>query len=133
MAELLLGGCTTTTDHLYIHPPDGGDLLGAEIAAAHDIGMRFHPTYGMMDVTAANGGFAPDALGRSAAEWLADAESHIVKHHDPEHGSMLQIALAPAGTYMATRELMAGSAALAERLDVRLHTHLPNTANDRQR
>ncbi|MGE0880729.1 MAG: amidohydrolase family protein [Acidimicrobiia bacterium] len=124
MAELLLGGCTTTTDHLYIHPPEGGDLLGAEVDAARDIGMRFHPTYGMMDITASSGGVAPDALGRTAAEWLADAEAHVLAHHDPSHGSMLRIALAPAGTFMATRELMAGTAALAERLDVRLHTHL---------
>jgi cytosine/adenosine deaminase-related metal-dependent hydrolase len=124
LAELALGGCTTSTDHLYLHPPDGGDLLGAEIAAAVDVGLRFHPTYGSMDITESNGGFAPDALARDADEILATSEAQVVRHHDPSWGSMVQVALAPAGTYLATEELLTGSAELAERLGVRLHTHL---------
>jgi len=127
LAELALGGCTTTTDHLYIHPPSGGDLLSAEIAAAADLGLRFHPTYGSMDITEANGGFAPDELGRDADEILAASEAQIARHHDGSAGSMLRVALAPAATYLATEELLAGSAELAERVDVRLHTHLAYT------
>jgi cytosine/adenosine deaminase-related metal-dependent hydrolase len=124
MVELLLGGCTTTTDHLYLHPPQGGDLLGAEIRAAHELSMRFHPTFGMMDITESTGGFAPDTLARDVDDLLAEAERHVGRHHDPRHGSMLQLALAPAATYLASRRLLADTATLAERLDVRLHTHL---------
>ncbi|MCU1459754.1 MAG: S-adenosylhomocysteine deaminase [Actinomycetia bacterium] len=124
LAELALGGCTTTTDHLYIHPPGGGDLLGAEIAAAVDVGLRFHPTYGSMDITESDGGFAPDALSRDADDILATAATHIARHHDPTPGAMVRVALAPAATYLASEALLTGSAELAEQTDVRLHTHL---------
>lgn len=124
LAELALGGCTTTTDHLYLHPRSGGDLLAAEIAAAVDLGMRFHPTYGSMDITEANGGFAPDELARDADDILAASEAHVARHHDPAWGAMVRVALAPAATYLATEPLLRGSAELAERTDVRLHTHL---------
>jgi cytosine/adenosine deaminase-related metal-dependent hydrolase len=124
LAELALGGCTTSSDHLYLHPPGGGDLLGAEVAAALDVGLRFHPTYGSMDVTEANGGFAPAALAREVDEILATSEEQIARHHDRHHGAMVRVALAPAATYLASEALLRGSAELAERLDVRLHTHL---------
>jgi cytosine/adenosine deaminase-related metal-dependent hydrolase len=123
-AELALGGCTTSTDHLYIHPPTGGDLLTAEITAARDLGLRFHPTYGSMDVTESTGGFAPDSLARDVDDILATAERAVARHHDPRPGAMTRVAFAPAGTYLASEALMVGSAELADRLDVRLHTHL---------
>lgn len=123
-AELALGGCTTSTDHLYLHPPGGGDLLGAEIGAALDLGLRFHPTYGSMDVTESTGGYAPDELARDVDDILAASERAVARHHDPSPGAMTRVALAPAATYLATKELLTGTAQLAERLDVRLHTHL---------
>lgn len=132
-AELALGGCTTTTDHLYLHPPQGGDLLSAEVAAVADVGLRFHPTYGSMDVTEAGGGFAPDVLARDVDDVLAASEAAVARHHDGRHGAMTRVALAPAATYLASGELMRGSAELAERLDVRLHTHLAYTDLEEER
>ncbi|NDF84528.1 MAG: 8-oxoguanine deaminase, partial [Actinobacteria bacterium] len=60
LAELALSGCTTSTDHLYVHPAGAGDLLSAEIAAARDIGVRFHPTRGSMSLSVKDGGLPPD-------------------------------------------------------------------------
>jgi cytosine/adenosine deaminase-related metal-dependent hydrolase len=130
LAELALGGCTTSTDHLYLDPFGDGRLIAAEIAAAADLGMRFHPTHGSMDITAANGGFAPPALGGSVDQILSVSESLVGRFHDPSHGSMCRVALAPAATYLATPSLLAGAAALAERLDLRLHTHVAYTPEE---
>ncbi len=124
LAELALGGCTTTTDHLYVHPKGGGDLIAAEIAAARELGMRFHPTRGSMSLSVKDGGLPPDSVVQDDDEILAESERLVRAFHDPNPGSMLQIALAPCSPFSVTDQLMKRTAELAERLDVRLHTHL---------
>ncbi len=124
LAELALGGCTTTTDHLYVHPRGGGDLITAEIEAARDLGMRFHPTRGSMSLSEKDGGLPPDSVVQDDDEILADSERLVHRHHDPADGAMVRIALAPCSPFSVTPELMRRTAELAERLDVRLHTHL---------
>jgi cytosine/adenosine deaminase-related metal-dependent hydrolase len=124
LAELALGGCTTTTDHLYVHPRGGGDLISAEIQAAVELGMRFHPTRGSMSLSQKDGGLPPDSVVQDDDEILADSERLVARHHDPAPGAMVRIALAPCSPFSVTPELMVRTAELAERLDVRLHTHL---------
>jgi cytosine/adenosine deaminase-related metal-dependent hydrolase len=124
LAELALGGCTTTTDHLYVHPRGAGDLLGAEIAAARELGMRFHPTRGSMSVSAEDGGLAPSSVCEDEESILAACEAAVSDHHDPSTGAMVRIALAPCSPFTVSRQLMSATAELASRLDVRLHTHL---------
>jgi cytosine/adenosine deaminase-related metal-dependent hydrolase len=124
LAELALGGCTTTTDHLYVAPRGGGDLWTAEIAAARELGMRFHPTRGSMTLSAKDGGLPPDSVVQDDDEVLADCERLVELHHDPAHGAMVKIALAPCSPFSVSPSLMRRTAELAERLDVRLHTHL---------
>jgi cytosine/adenosine deaminase-related metal-dependent hydrolase len=124
LAELALGGCTTTTDHLYVHPRGAGDLISAEIAAAAELGMRFHPTRGSMSLSEKDGGLPPDSVVQDDDEILADSERLVAKHHDRSWGAMVRIALAPCSPFSVTPRLMRDTAALAERLDVRLHTHL---------
>ena len=124
LAELALGGCTTSTDHLYLHPHGAGDLIGAEIAAARELGFRFHPTRGSMSLSVKDGGLPPDDVVQEDEEILADSERLVALHHDPAPGAMVRIALAPCSPFSVTPELMARTAELAERLDVRLHTHL---------
>ncbi len=124
LAELALGGCTTSTDHLYVHPRGGGDLISAEIAAATELGMRFHPTRGSMSLSVKDGGLPPDSVVQDDDEILADSQRLVEAHHDPAWGSMVRIALAPCSPFSVTPELMRRTAELAEHLDVRLHTHL---------
>ena len=130
LAELALSGCTTSSDHHYLHPPRAGDLLGAEIAAAVDLGMRFHPTYGSMSLSVKDGGLPTDDAVRDEDDILAESERHVARHHDSNHGSMVQIALAPCSPFSVSTDLMIRSAELAERLDVRLHTHLAENSED---
>jgi cytosine/adenosine deaminase-related metal-dependent hydrolase len=124
LAELALGGCTTSTDHLYVHPRGGGDLITAEISAAREVGIRFHPTRGSMSLSKKDGGLPPDSVVQDDDEILADSERLVALHHDPAWGAMIRIALAPCSPFSVTPELMRATAELAERLDVRLHTHL---------
>ena len=124
LAELALGGCTTSTDHLYVHPRDGGDLISAEIAAARELGFRFHPTRGSMSRSQKDGGLPPDSVVQDHDEILADSERLVAAHHDPAWGAMVRVALAPCSPFSVTAELMRATAELAKRLDVRLHTHL---------
>src|SRR5215207_3941138 len=130
LTELALGGCTTTTDHLYVHPRGGGDLITAEIDAARDVGVRFHPTRGSMSLSQKDGGLPPDDVVADDDDILAASEEAVAAHHDRAHGSMLRIALAPCSPFTATESLMVRSAELAERLDVRLHTHFAENAED---
>jgi cytosine/adenosine deaminase-related metal-dependent hydrolase len=124
LAELALGGCTSTADHLYIAPRAGGDLWSAEIAAAAAVGLRFHPTRGSMTLSVKDGGLPPDSVVQDDEEVLADSERLVAAHHDPSPTSMLRVGLAPCSPFSVRPELMAATAELAERLDVRLHTHL---------
>jgi 8-oxoguanine deaminase len=130
MAELLLSGCTTTTDHHYLFPRGHSRLIDAEIEAARRIGIRFHPTRGSMSVGRSKGGLPPDSVVQSESRILADSERLIRKYHDPAPGSMLRIALAPCSPFSVSPELMRATAALAARYDVRLHTHLAETRDE---
>ncbi|CAB4796405.1 unannotated protein [freshwater metagenome] len=130
LAELALSGCTTSTDHLYVHPAGGGDLLSAEITAAKDLGMRFHPTRGSMSLSQKDGGLPPDNVVQDHDVILAESQRSVEQHHDASHGAMVRIALAPCSPFSVTKQLMTESAQLAEKLDVRLHTHFAENSED---
>ena len=130
LAELALSGCTTSSDHHYLHPRRAGDLLAAEITAAQELGMRFHPTYGSMSLSVKDGGLPPDDAVLTEDEILTNSKMHVERWHDPNHGSMVQVALAPCSPFSVTPDLMRRTAELAESLDVRLHTHLAENAED---
>ena len=130
LAELALSGCTTSTDHLYLHPHGAGDLLTAEIRAAQDLGMRFHPTRGSMSLSQKDGGLPPDDVVSDDDEILSASQLAVERHHDRTFGAMVRVALAPCSPFSVTEELMVRSAELAEKLDVRLHTHFAENAED---
>ncbi len=130
LAELALSGCTTSTDHLYLHPRGAGDLLTAEIEAARQLGMRFHPTRGSMSLSEKDGGLPPDDVVADDDEILAASEEAVKRHHDRSFGAMTRVALAPCSPFSVTEQLMVRSAELAEKLDVRLHTHFAENAED---
>lgn len=130
MAELLLSGCTTTTDHHYVFPQRALQGIDVQIEAAAEIGMRFHPTRGSMSLGIRNGGLPPDELVQDEDEILNDCERLIRRYHNPQPGAMVRIALAPCSPFSVTRTLMEHSAALAARHGVRLHTHLAETLDE---
>jgi cytosine/adenosine deaminase-related metal-dependent hydrolase len=102
LAELALAGCTTSSDHLYLHPAGAGDLLGAEIDAARDIGVRFHPTRGSMSLSEKDGGLPPDDVVASDDEILAASVEAVERHHDRSFGAMTRVALAPCSPFSVT-------------------------------
>lgn len=130
LAELAMSGCTTSTDHLYLHPHGAGDLLTAEIEAARDLGVRFHPTRGSMSLSEKDGGLPPDHVVADDDSILAASEEAVARHHDRSWGAMTRVALAPCSPFSVTEALMVRTAELAERLDVRLHTHFAENAED---
>jgi len=132
LAWLARTGCTTTTDHHYVFPAGGGDILGAEIEAARTVGLRFHPTRGSMDLGQSKGGLPPDSVVEDIDAILAASEDAIRTHHDPSPGSMLRIALAPCSPFSVTGELLRASAELARAHGVRLHTHLCETKDEEE-
>jgi cytosine/adenosine deaminase-related metal-dependent hydrolase len=128
MAELLLSGCTTSSDHLYIYP--NGVRLDDSIAAARDIGMRFVATRGSMSVGQSLGGLPPDAVVEGENAILKDTQRVIELHHDARFGAMVQVGVAPCSPFSVSRDLMRTSAELARNYGVRLHTHLAENDHD---
>ena len=128
-AELMLSGCTTASDHLYIYP--NGCTLDDEIRAIQAIGLRFHPTRGSMSVGESQGGLPPDSVVENEADILKDSQRLIEQYHDNSRYSMLRMALAPCSPFSVTPDLMRQSAALARSYPgVRLHTHLAENQSD---
>src|SRR4051812_46459374 len=130
LTELTLSGCTTSTDHLYVHPRGAGDLISAEVAAARDLGVRSHFTRGSMSLSVKDGGLPPDSVVQDDDEILADSERLVAAHHDRSPTAMTRLALAPCSPFSVSTSLMTRTAELAERLDVRLHTHLCETRDE---
>jgi 8-oxoguanine deaminase len=131
MAELLLSGCTTSSDHLYIYP--NGVKLDDSIHAAHEIGMRFLATRGSMSVGQSQGGLPPDDLVESEDAILRDTQRLVETHHRHHHGAMVQVGVAPCSPFSVSQDLMRLSAELARSFKgqgVRLHTHLAENDHD---
>jgi len=128
MAELILSGCTTSSDHLYLFP--NGSRLDDTLQAAEEIGLRFHATRGSMSVGESRGGLPPDELVENESDILADTARVIGRFHDPRRFAMRRIAVAPCSPFSVSRDLMKESAALARSHGVRLHTHLAENDHD---
>jgi cytosine/adenosine deaminase-related metal-dependent hydrolase len=130
LAELALSGCTLSTDHHYVFPEGAGGLLEAEIEAAREIDLRFHPCRGSMDMGESAGGLPPDSVVQDTDTVLAETEEAVRRFHDPSPGSMLRIAVAPCTLFTASERLMREAAELARRLGVRMHTHIAETLDE---
>jgi 8-oxoguanine deaminase len=130
MAELLLSGCTTTTDHHYVFPAGLEPAIDIEVAVAKQLGMRVLLTRGSMNRSQRDGGLPPDSVVQDEDAILADSERLIARYHEMGEGAMVQIALAPCSPFSVTTSLMRATAELAANTGVRLHTHLAETEDE---
>jgi cytosine/adenosine deaminase-related metal-dependent hydrolase len=128
MAELMLSGCTTSSDHLYIFP--NGCRLEDSLEAAEEIGMRFHAARGAMSVGESSGGLPPDSLVEDEGHILRDMQRLAESFHDASEFSMRRIVLAPCSPFSVSRDLMREAAVLARQMNVSLHTHLAENDDD---
>ncbi|MBN1813053.1 MAG: 8-oxoguanine deaminase [Anaerolineae bacterium] len=130
LAELMLSGCTTASDHLYIYPNDC--RLDDEIRAAQEIGIRFHASRGSMSLGESKGGLPPDRVVEDEALILADTRRVVEAYHDPDPYAMLRVVIAPCSPFSVTPDLMREAAAMARVYGVRLHTHLAETLDEEE-
>ncbi len=128
LAELALSGCTMSSDHLYLFP--NGARLDDTIAAAGEVGLRFHPTRGAMSIGESAGGLPPDALVEREALILEDCIRVVDRFHDRAEGAMVRVGLAPCSPFSVSRDLMREAALLARDKGVMLHTHLAENDED---
>ncbi|WP_280271927.1 8-oxoguanine deaminase [Nocardia wallacei] len=132
LSWLALSGATTSSDHHYIFPKGRGDLFEAEVRAAAEVGLRFHPCRGSMDRGQSDGGLPPDEVVEQTDEILTATVETIDRYHDPSFDSMLRVAVAPCSPFSVSETLLRESAALARDKGVRLHTHLAETLDEEQ-
>lgn len=128
MAELLLSGCTTSSDHLYIYPNDVS--IDDEIRAAQEMGLRFHAARGSMSLGESKGGLPPDAVVEDEDAILRDTRRAIETYHDASRYAMLRVVVAPCSPFSVTVDLMRACAELARSYGVHLHTHLAENIKD---
>jgi cytosine/adenosine deaminase-related metal-dependent hydrolase len=127
---LAKSGCSTSTDHHYVFPRHGGDVLGATVDAAQTIGMRFHPTRGSMDLGQSQGGLPPDEIVEDIDAILAATADAIAAHHDLSFESMVRIGVSPCSPFTVTGTLLEEAAGLARAHGVRMHTHVCETLDE---
>ncbi|MEV4611188.1 8-oxoguanine deaminase [Kitasatospora sp. NPDC049258] len=131
-AALLKSGCTTASDHHYVFPQGGGDILGASIEGVQELGLRFTALRGSMDRSQKDGGLPPDHAVERTEDILIASEAAVDTWHDSSFGSMLHVAIAPCSPFSVSTELLKQSAELARRKGVRLHTHGSETAEEEE-
>ncbi len=130
LAELLLSGCTTAADHHYLFPDGLEHAIDVQVQSVRELGMRAMLTRGSMSLGEADGGLPPQQTVQQGEVILADSQRLIETYHERGDGAQIQIALAPCSPFSVTPQIMAESAAMAEKLDVRLHTHLAETLDE---
>ncbi len=130
LVELLLSGCTTASDHHYVYPAGLEDAVAIQAEEAQALGIRVVLTRGAMSLSVEDGGLPPASVVQRDDAILADFERVIARHHQRGQGAMVQVALAPCSPFSVTPQLMRDAAAMADRLDLRLHTHLAETLDE---
>ena len=130
LVELVLSGCTTVADHHNLFPQGLENAIDIEVEEARRLGIRFTATRGSMGISEKDGGLQPDSIVQNAETILTDSERVLRLYHDPRPGSMVRVALAPCSPLAVPKEVMTGSASLADRYDCRLHTHLVQSTDE---
>ncbi len=132
LTELMLSGCTCSSDHQYLFPVGLDDAMDIQAEEAARVGVRMTLNRGSMNLSEKDGGLPPDSVVQDEDTILADCERVLNRYHDTGEGAMLQVALAPCAPFTVTKRLMVDSVTLAERHDCRLHTHLGETRDENE-
>lgn len=131
VGELLLTGCTLTTDMFYVFPRGvEEDLIGEQVRAAREAGIRFHPCRGSMSCGRSQGGLPPDEVVQDEAFIQADCRRTIERYHDASPLAMTRIALGPCSPFSVSGQSMQDTLALARETGVKVHTHLAETKDE---
>ena len=132
LTELLLSGCTTSSDHHYLWP--NGSRLDDQFEAAEAIGVRFHGARGSMSLGKSQGGLPPDRVVEREPDILVDCRRVVEAYHDPARFAMRRVVIAPCSPFSVSPDLMRASAELARSFGqgVRLHTHLAETQDENE-
>jgi len=130
LVELLLSGCTTAADHHYLFPAGLDEAIDIEVDEARKLGIRMTVTRGSMNLSVKDGGLPPDSVVQDEDTILLDSERLLGRYHDKREGAFIRVALAPCSPFSVTKRLMSESAALVEKFDARLHTHLAETKDE---
>ncbi len=129
-AELLLSGCTTAADHHYIYPELVPEALDVQVNALKTIGIRAVLTRGSMSLGIDQGGLPPQNTVQDEDTILNDCERVVSIYHNNQWGSYTQIALAPCSPFSVSEQLMLDCADIANKYEVKLHTHLAETHDE---
>jgi cytosine/adenosine deaminase-related metal-dependent hydrolase len=130
MGVLARSGCTTVGDHHYVFPHGSGDIVGAIVHSADQVGLRLHATRGSMDLGTSDGGLPPDFAVETTADALQASADAVAAYHDASFESMVRVAIAPCSPFSVTPDLLREAAVLARQLGVRLHTHGAETVEE---
>jgi cytosine/adenosine deaminase-related metal-dependent hydrolase len=136
--EMLRSGATCVVDFLYELQGFTDEALAAVVRAYRDLGLRAVLALAIADrayhetVVLDEGLIAPELIDRLEQEkpppwdeWEPFLRRAVERFHRPEEG--ISIAPGPSGPQRCSDELLRGSAALAEDLDLVVHIHVLET------
>jgi len=121
LGDCLKTGCTTSNDLWYPHPEKAPCLMDAEIEAAREVGMRFHPIRGYYSVPS---DIVPPEVINSQERILEDVERLAKEYHDRSRFSMCRVGFGPSIAVFEPEEIISATVDLAERLDIMVHGHI---------
>lgn len=130
IAEMLLSGCTTTSDHFYLFPQGTDVRIEAVLEAAESLGIRIHACRGSMSVGESKGGLPPDVCTQDEPTILRDCVRALDLFHDASVASMRRIDLAPCAPFSVSPELMRDTVVMARERGALLHTHAAETLDE---
>ena len=128
--ELILSGCTTTVDHLYIFPGGQNAVIESELEAVKESGIRFCLARGSMSLSEEEGGLPPKVLVQKEDEILKQCQKLAEMYGEKK--SEVQLILAPTSPFSVTKSLMKNIMDLAIEFNLKCNTHLAENKQENE-